>query len=42
MAQYESGVYGLSEAMRDLKHLRLQVRTADAQVRPCTSSISGY
>ena len=32
MAQYEAGVYGLSEAMRDLKQLRLQVRAADGQV----------
>ena len=32
-AEYETGVYGLSEAMRDLKALRLQVRAADDQVR---------
>ena len=31
--EYEAGVYGLSEAMRDLKALRLQVRTADQQVQ---------
>ena len=33
MQSYEAGVYGLSEAMRDLKQLRLQVRAADQQVR---------
>jgi centrosomal protein CEP290 len=32
-AEYEQGVYGLSEAMRDLKALRLQVRAADQQVQ---------
>ena len=32
LAQYEAGVYGLSEAMRDLKALRMQVRAADQQV----------
>ena len=33
MASYEANVYGLSEAMRDLKALRLQVRAADEQVK---------
>lgn len=32
-ASYEQGVYGLSEAMRDLKGLRLQLRAADQQVQ---------
>ena len=32
LAQYEAGVYGLSEAMRDLKQLRMQVRAADQSV----------
>ena len=32
LAQYEAGVYGLSEAMRDLKALRMHVRAADQQV----------
>jgi chromosome segregation ATPase len=30
--KYEAGVYGLSDAMRDLKQTRLRVRAADAQV----------
>ena len=38
MAQYEAGVYGLSEAMRDLKQLRLQVRAADQQVEEAVAT----
>ena len=40
-AQYEAGVYGLSEAMRDLKGLRLQIRSADAQVQDAVDVSNG-
>ena len=40
-SQYEAGVYGLSEAMRDLKGLRLQIRSADAQVQDAVDVSNG-
>jgi centrosomal protein CEP290 len=41
MAQYEAGVYGLTEAMCDLKQLRLQVRAADQQVEEAVATSNG-
>ena len=41
-AEYEQGVYGLSEAMRDLKALRLQVRAADQQVQDAVETSHMY